>query len=68
MSSLLVFFGDDLDVDPEVDGTVSVAPGSDDKEAPVDSVAVDRGSSGSMGKSSAYINLAGLLDRTNQCN
>ena len=68
MSSLLFFFGDDLVVDPEVDGTVTVAPGSDDKEAPVDSVAGDRGSSGSMGKSSAYINLAGPLDKTNQCN
>ena len=68
MSSLLVFFGDDLDVDPEVDGTVSVAPGSDDKDAPVDSVAGDKGSSGSVGKSSAYINLTGPLDKSNQCN
>ena len=64
----MVFFGDDTDVDLEVDEAVSVAPGRDDNEAPVDAVAGGKGSSGSLGKSSAYINLAGLLHRTNQCN
>ena len=68
MSSVLVFFDDDLDVDFEVDEVVSVAPGSDESNAPVDAVAGDKGSSSSesLGKSSAYINLAGLLGRTNQ--
>ena len=61
----MVLFGDDIDVDLEVDDAVSVAPGSDDNEAPVDAVAGDKGLSGSLGKSSAYINLAGLLHKIN---
>ena len=63
------FFSATIDVDLEVDEAVSVAPGSDDNEAPVDAIAGDKGSSGSLGKSSAYINLAGLLHKINhRCN
>ena len=59
------FFSATIDVDLEVDEAVSVAPGSDDNKAPVDvTVAGDKGSSGSLGKSSAYINLAGLLHKS----
>ena len=57
-----------IDVDLEVDEAVGVASGSDGNEVPVDAVAGDKGTSGSLGKSSAYINLDGLLHRTNQYN
>ena len=54
-----------FDLIPEAPFADGVAPGIDGDVAPV---VGDKGRSGSLGKLSVYIILAGLLHRTNGCN